>query len=134
MISLTVLAPPGWCAINRRTADSSFRLSERYLAFREAVVQEVELAREQGRIPVERPAWRAVGIAVSAYWPTQHRKDPELAGLPRGDIDSPLKGVLDALEHAGVYKDDTQIIELVALKAVDHINPRVVIELWEVVS
>lgn len=132
-IALRVVAPPGWCAINRRIA-GAHHLPPRYLAFREAVEQAVEQARDQGTIPVERPAWRALGVAVRSYWPRKHDKDPTLRGLALGDVDSPLKGVLDALQHAGVYDDDTRIVELVALKSYDPDCPRVEVELWEVVE
>lgn len=30
----------------------------------------------------------------------------------RRDIDNPMKALLDAMEHAGVYEDDSQIVKL----------------------
>lgn len=134
MIKLLIDAPPGWAAINRKTATRSFNLSERYLAFRDTVIAAVRQARVDGQLPQECPSWKRIGLGVSEYWPTQYRSDPLLRGLPRGDIDSPLKGVLDGLQKAEVYKDDAHITEMVVCKYLDAASPRVEVELWEVVE
>ena len=46
----------------------------------------------------------------------------------RRDVDNILKALLDALQHAGVYKDDNQVKLLtVGMGDVDKANPRVVV-------
>lgn len=37
-------------------------------------------------------------------------------GLPLGDVDSPVKCILDALKLGGAYVDDSQVVQLVVAK------------------
>jgi len=68
------------------------RVGEAGVAFR----QEVWLKCRQGRI---KPLVGRVWVQVDACPPD----------LRRRDLDNLLKAVLDALQHGGVYKDDSQI-------------------------
>ncbi len=56
-----------------------------------------------------------------------------VAWLPdarRRDVDNLLKAPLDALAHAGIYDDDSQIADLSIRKAgIDRANPRLEIEI-----
>lgn len=61
------------------------------------------LARGSGNGPRKPPAGGRIALAMDAY-PPDHR---------RRDLDNIQKPVLDALEHAGVYEDDSQIDLLV---------------------
>lgn len=49
----------------------------------------------------------------------------------RRDIDNPVKALLDALQHAGVYRDDSQIDELHVVRGQVSLNPCAVVELTE---
>jgi len=42
-----------------------------------------------------------------------------------GDIDNPVKPVMDALEKAGVLLNDKQVCELHVVRSLDRANPRV---------
>lgn len=54
--------------------------------------------------------------------------------LPDGrqsDIDNLAKSVLDGLNRVA-WKDDSQVRELMASKAIDRANPRVEVEIWNI--
>jgi len=54
------------------------------------------------------------------------------AGMPWGDVDGPVKGVLDALQgyddNPGILVDDAQVMEIYAIKGYDPERPRVEVE------
>jgi len=133
-LEVLIDAQPGWAAINRKTQGRGHKLSDGYLAFREATAYAVSQIRIQAQAaakPLALPVpWHRVSVQLLCYWPTVHRKGP-LAGLPRGDIDAPVKGTLDALEHAGVYDDDGRVCGLMVLKFHDPVRPRVQVVLEE---
>ena len=56
---------------------------------------------------VLRADWPILGpLIIEVYWnPPDNRKR---------DLDNILKPLLDALQHAGVYRDDSQIVRIVA--------------------
>ncbi len=57
-----------------------------------------------------------VMVAMVAHWPTKWGPKGRAEGRPRGDVDAPVSGVLDAL--AGVlYNDDAQVALLIAANA-----------------
>lgn len=58
--------------------------------------QRVLLACRRARI---RPMKGNIGITIYAYPPDKRRRD----------LDNILKAILDALQHAGAYADDSQI-------------------------
>ena len=67
-------------------------------------------------------------LSLREFWPRRHRQGPAV-GLALGDVDGPLKGVLDALEDGGVFADDAQIVRLSCIeKHVDFRNPRIEVE------
>ena len=62
----------------------------------------------------------AVVVSIAAHMPDARRRD----------LDNLLKGALDALAHAGVYDDDSQIVDLRIRNAgIDRGNPRLEITL-----
>lgn len=130
MTQLEVLidAQPGWAAINRKTQGRGHKLSDGYLAFREATayaVSQLRIKAQAAGKPLGLPVpWHRVSVQLLCYWPTVHRKGP-LAGLPRGDIDAPVKGTLDALQLAGLVDDDGRVCGLMVLKFHDPARPRV---------
>ena len=65
-----------------------------------------------GGVPIE--------LHITAWMPDARRRD----------VDNLLKAPLDALAHAGIYADDSQIVELSIRKAgIDRANPRLEIDL-----
>lgn len=61
-----------------------------------------------------------VVVSIAAYMPDARRRD----------LDNLLKGALDALAHAGVYDDDSQIVDLRIRNAgIDRAYPRLEITL-----
>lgn len=122
--NLTIPVPPGTGRQNARYA-GGMRLSKGYKSFLDSVKAAVIFSEIPRPLPTS-----CVGVSVIAYWPRQHRKPP-LVGVPFGDIDAPLKGLLDGLEKAGVYTDDSCVIALTVHKQHDAKNPRIEVELWE---
>ena len=68
-------------------------------------------------------------IEVTAYWP-RRRHLPDAGELALGDVDAPLKAVLDAMEAAGLYDDDCRAVELLARKRYDKENPRIEVSVF----
>ena len=95
MIELTLPWPPSmntyW-----RTFQGRMIISAKGREYRKAVADQVLIQRGakhyEGKMRVEIEAWR----------PDNRRRD----------LDNLLKATLDALAHAGVYKDDSQIVDL----------------------
>ena len=98
-LDITIGMPPGLVAINRRYA-KNFKLDKSWKAARDELV--LLFAQEW----MGKPALAGdVGVAIFETWPTH-----------AGDIDSPIKAVLDALEHAEVYGNDKQVVDLQVIK------------------
>ncbi len=93
---LTLPYPPSvnhyWRRVGRRTL-----ISREGRAFRRNVC--ALLARGSGNGPRKPPAGGRIALAMDAFPPDRRRRD----------LDNIQKPVLDALEHAGVYEDDSQI-------------------------
>lgn len=71
-------------------------------------------------IAAERFGHAQVAVRIEAWVPDNRRRD----------VDNLLKAPLDALAHAGVYEDDSQIVELSIRRAgLDRANPRLEITL-----
>lgn len=74
--------------------------------------------RDYNEQPIEGP----VAMAVSFYMPRPKRlmriKDPDciIPHTSKPDIDNLLKAVMDALTTIGVWRDDTQVVELTTWK------------------
>ncbi len=60
-------------------------------------------------------------IDIEVYPPNEHRRD----------IDNLQKSLLDALEHGGMYKDDSQITKLVVQKYGTTKGGRVIVRIWK---
>ena len=58
-----------------------------------------------------------VTVTITSWWPRVHRTGPA-AGMPIGDVDAPVKAVLDALARGGALKDDSQVAIVVASKMI----------------
>jgi Holliday junction resolvase RusA-like endonuclease len=118
-MKFTLNIDPGQLRVNSRYMISGGRLvlSSRY---RDAV----EAARLQVRQACINGGWRTtakpVRVMVITHWPTQ-----------RGDCDSTVKAVCDALQHGKAIANDSQIVELVARKSVDKQHPRLEVEMEE---
>lgn len=82
----------------------------RYVGYRTLVSREGRMFRRDvcallaGGGPRKPPAGGRIALAMDAFPPDRRRRD----------LDNLQKPVLDALQHAGVYKDDSQIDVLVA--------------------
>ncbi|UNU74133.1 RusA family crossover junction endodeoxyribonuclease [Moraxella nasovis] len=48
----------------------------------------------------------------------------------KNDLDNRMKGLLDALTHAGVYQDDSQIDKLIVERGIEKTNA-VTVNIWE---
>ena len=75
--------------------------------------------------------WQFVGpvsVTIAIYFRKLTRTGPA-DGLPWGDVDGPIKGILDALQHSGVLADDAQVLEVYAIKFRDKDRPRIEIEI-----
>ena len=102
--------PLGLAAINRRYVSvgrGRMVLAKEYREFRDALAGQV-----QGS-PLAGP----LCVTVAEGWLRTNRTGPA-AGLALGDIDSPLKCILDALQHGGAFENDSQVVRLIASKEV----------------
>jgi len=114
---LTFVLPiaPGELAVNRawRKTTHGMRRSQRYTEAIRAVSGDIRGALGDWPyrdFPVE--------VRIDAFWPS-----------PKGDIDAPIKGILDALEKSGVIRNDDQVTRLYVSKAVDEENPRLELQI-----
>lgn len=92
-----------------------------------AIVGEAAMLRMVGRPPLSGP----LVLSLREFWPRRHREGAAI-GLALGDVDGPLKGVLDALEEGDVFADDAQIVRLERIeKFVDAKHPRIEVSVVE---
>lgn len=74
--------------------------------------------------------YAAIGVQQFGEGQVRVRIDAWVPDNRRRDLDNMLKAPLDALAHAGVYADDSQIIDLHIRRAgIDKANPRLEITL-----
>lgn len=123
MIEFTVSCNPSDLGFNgavrhARTADGQpiTYLSKEYRDARDKVTLEVRMTKAVFTGPVM--------VDLVTYYDRLHREGPA-EGLPFGDVDATVKGVLDALEKAGTIQDDAQVMAATLLKSYDKNNPRV---------
>ena len=96
MIEITLPWPPTVNNYWQRNADGSIRISKEGKSFREAVcwaIMEKSLGAGLASL---------VKVSIEAYAPDNRRRD----------IYNVLKALLDALTHAGVWRDDDQVDDL----------------------
>ncbi len=98
MLTVTVAYPPSvnhyWRRVGPRTL-----ISRQGRAFRRDVVRALRLAGDLGEpLPMDDP----LDVEIMLYPPDRRRRD----------VDNTLKALLDALQHAGVYTDDSLIERL----------------------
>ena len=95
MIHITLPWPP---SVNRyyRNVAGVTKISAEGRAYRAAVVN---LLAEHRTVP---PLAGAVAVDIEAHMPDRRRRD----------LDNLLKGLLDALTHAGLWLDDSQVADL----------------------
>lgn len=93
--------PPSINHYWRRSKNGMMHISAEGVAFREAVhwqvLQQCPLKSLQGDLSVD----------IEAFMPDRRRRD----------LDNILKALLDAITHAGVWMDDSQIVDLRIRKA-----------------
>lgn len=108
MITLQFDLPLGHAAINRRY---KFRhvLSDEWVQFQKDLISLVQDTMA-GADPLE----GEVGLFLDMGW-TRTRKSGPAKGLAFGDLDAPLKCIMDGLAKGGLYTDDAQV-EIAALK------------------
>jgi Endodeoxyribonuclease RusA len=66
---------------------------------------------------------KPVRVAVTTWWPGT-----------RGDLDATAKSSLDALTQGGAIADDAQVVALMLSRGTDRANPRIEIQLAEVLE
>lgn len=127
-LSLFVGMDPGklavnraWRAYRRRDGSLGVRKSQAYKGARAKLAEAVHLRMmRQGMEPLEGP----LVLDVKVHWKREHQEGPA-QGLPMGDVDAPLKGILDALEDAGAYAEDAQVVSVCVSKAHSKSRPGV---------
>jgi hypothetical protein len=137
-LRFTIEGNPGDGAVNVSTFNVPGRgrvSSARAKAFRARALAAGSLAFRTGQ-PLSAAALRSAktfGVGIAAYWSRQshvHGVD-----VPLGDIDAPIKAVLDALEVIGLYGPggkDVLVLELRPSKHYDKERPRIEVEVWGV--
>ena len=120
-LQLTLPIPPSANRLWRRVRDRIY-LSAHARAYRQTV-QAVVLA------------WSANHPALRARLPLCHALSVSMTLYPknrqRRDLDNFFKATLDALTHAGVWKDDAQIDALSIVRApMTPAHPRLVVVVW----
>lgn len=112
-----------WRAVKRRDGSLGVAKSARYRTARAEFGEAVMLkAAAEGLKPLTGP----LSATVVAFWPRTHREGPAL-GTAVGDVDAPLKGVLDGLEDGGIFADDAQVVQARIEKRIDPHHPRIVV-------
>jgi Holliday junction resolvase RusA-like endonuclease len=65
-------------------------------------------------------------VEIDAYWP-RRRALSGTESLALGDVDAPIKLVIDLLEESHLIDDDARVVEVRARKFMDRERPRIVI-------
>lgn len=118
---IRITDPLGLAAINRRYVSvgrGKMVLSKEYRHFRDNLAAQVSGATLTG----------PVAVTVAEAWARINRI-PEARGIAVGDIDSPLKCILDGLQLGGAFVNDTQVVRLIVSKEVGDVS-LVEVEPW----
>lgn len=94
--------------------------------WRQTVTQTAMLAMQQND-------WRtATGpVGVTVEFRIRRPKKPTYAYPPRPDVDKMQRALLDALTYAGVWKDDSQVMAVTALKTYSD-DPGATVIVWTI--
>lgn len=132
MFSLTVKIHPGKVRVNeaykpRIGKKSKKPYTQKAAGYRsgQAIIGEAAMLHrmETGLTTLEGP----VSVVLRFFWKDSHKSGPA-EELATGDVDGPVKGVLDSLEAGKVFHDDAQVQSLTVSKHVDPENPRIEIQ------
>ncbi|MBK6920590.1 MAG: RusA family crossover junction endodeoxyribonuclease [Deltaproteobacteria bacterium] len=104
---VTTSQPVEDAAINGRFV-GRYRTSKRYGSFKSNLAARVEAMRGA---TLRGPCFVTIAPAFARTCREEHN-----AGLPLGDVDSPVKCILDALKLGGAYVDDSQVAGLLVSK------------------
>jgi Holliday junction resolvase RusA-like endonuclease len=120
VIDVTLRIAPGELAVNRawRKTDQGMRRSDRYKDAVKAVSADL-----RDVAAAERWRYRGfpVGVEIEAHWPDHV-----------GDVDAPIKGILDAIQKAGIVQDDAQVVRIAVAKFMNSDDPRICIKVAHV--
>lgn len=112
---MSVITLPWPPSVNRyyRNVAGKTLISAEGRSYRKAVV---DLLAESRTAP---PMIGAVGVDIEVFMPDRRRRD----------LDNLLKSLLDALTHAGLWLDDSQVVDLRIRKA-QTIGGMVKVDVW----
>lgn len=82
--------------------------SKAYRGFKDNFAAQV---RDESRPPLHGPVFVTLQLPYMRTCQQEHN-----IGIPFGDVDSPIKCILDALKLGGAYVDDSQVVGLLATK------------------
>jgi Holliday junction resolvase RusA-like endonuclease len=126
-VTLTVDCPPGFGRSNSRYAfKGSKQLSAKYKLFRDYT----KLAHGDAGHPCFDSG--PVCVYLNTYW--DNRRILDFGDTGKADVDSTVKGTLDALQHAGTIDDDVRVTELVTRKFYDPAHARTEITICSTAS
>jgi crossover junction endodeoxyribonuclease RusA len=116
MLTLTLPYPPTVNHYYGQTKSGSRFIKPKGKAFRDEVIVRFIQQRNLARTMIGK-----LSVTIEAYPPDNRKRD----------LDNINKALLDALEHARVYENDNQIIELISRKHPAVANGKVIVTIKE---
>jgi len=113
MVEVTLPYPPSVNHYYRRVGHRTL-ISREGRAFREEVCA---ILAEAGIKPLS----GSLRLQIDVHPPDRRRRD----------IDNVQKALLDALEHGGAYKDDSQIVKLEIEKREPRVGGKTIVRIWK---
>ncbi len=92
--------------------------SQRYRAWFKRAVLSLKMQRTRPTLSCR------IGVSIVLHYPDNRRRD----------LDNSLKGLFDAMTHAGVWKDDSQIDKLHILRAEPEKPGKLIARVWEILD